>query len=116
MRQSALGIALVAVAVVGMAGLVEANATHDRLLKLSDKERHVLWTLYMREGGENCVVKEDFFQGMSKNGVASWNVRCTNGNTFSIGIDPDAGGSMKMLECSFIKFMGGGECFKKFEN
>ena len=70
--------------------------------------------LYALEGsGENCVVKENFFQGMTKDDQAIWNVRCTNGKAFMM--EPDATGSTKILECSVLKFISGVECFKKFD-
>ena len=116
MRKLVSGIALVVVAVVGMVGLVKANEAHNLLLKRSSKERNAVLTKQMKESGENCVVKENFFQGMAKDGKAFWSIRCTNGKAFLVMIEPDAVGSTTILDCGVFKLVAGGECFKKFDN
>jgi hypothetical protein len=70
--------------------------------------------------GERCKGKTAFYQGPIKNGLpipgteddAFWSVLCTDGRSFEVEVHPD--GSGQVLECSVLKAMHGGECFKKF--
>lgn len=95
-----------------------ANETHDRLSKLSTKDRNDFFTIFMRKSNEDCgIVIKSFFQGFSKtSGSAFWNVACTNKKTFVIMINNDATGSTKILECSVVKLLTKVDCFKKFSD
>jgi hypothetical protein len=73
--------------------------------------------------GERCKGKTAFYQGTIKSGPRAlpipgtendtfWSVMCTDGRSFEVEVHPD--GSGQVLECSVLKAMHGGECFKKF--
>jgi hypothetical protein len=89
-----------------------ANPIHDKLAALSEKERNDRLTYAVQD--EGCRVTRSFFQGFDKAGNAFWNVACANRKTLVIMIKNDAQGSTRVLECAFMKAMGGTECFKKF--
>jgi hypothetical protein len=101
-----------------MVHLAFANEGHERLMKLSPKERNVMLTKFMQTSGEpDCTVTESFFQG-GKNGGGTgdvfWNVRCANKKTFSIMVKDDAQGSTSILECNAMKALTHFDCFRKF--
>jgi hypothetical protein len=70
--------------------------------------------------GERCKGKTAFYQGPIKNGLpipgtendAFWSVLCMDGRSFKVEVHPD--GSGQVLECSVLKALHGGECFKNF--
>jgi hypothetical protein len=94
---------------------VWGNATHAALMKLSPTDREAMLTTFMRSSGEKCaLVTRTFFQGFDSRRNAYWNVRCSDGGAFVIQINSDAQGSTRILECSMMKLVGGGQCFKKF--
>jgi hypothetical protein len=81
--------------------------------------------------GDGCKGKTPFYQGNMKSGASSstdtrpklpvlpgtendafWSIRCYDGRSYEVEVHPD--GSGKVLECSALKAMGAGECFKKF--
>jgi hypothetical protein len=94
---------------------VWGNPTHAALMKLTPTDREAMLTRFMRSSGEKCaVVTTTFFQGFDAQKSAYWNVRCSDGGAFVIQIKNDAQGSTKILECSMMKLVGGGQCFKKF--
>ena len=104
------------------------NPAHDWLLAQSNKGQAKMLGQVV---GDGCKGKLAFFQGDmnssatnpadgrpalpvpedSKND-AIWNVKCTDGRSYSVSVHPD--GSGKVLECSAIKALHAGECFKKF--
>jgi len=71
--------------------------------------------------GERCKGKTAFYQGTIKSAPhptipgtendAFWSVLCTDGRSFEVEVHPD--GSGQVLECSVLKALHGGECFKK---
>jgi hypothetical protein len=67
--------------------------------------------------GEGCVGTSAFFMGVGDKGLgrdkAFWSVRCRNGKTFLVQINPDSAGSTGVLECSVLKAIAGTECFKR---
>ena len=80
--------------------------------------------------GNRCKGKAAFYQGTLKGPHASadprlivprvdlaendtfWSVMCADGRSFEVELHPD--GSGHVLECSVLKSMRAGECFKKF--
>jgi hypothetical protein len=96
-------------------GLACANPAHTALAKLSDVDRNALLTAWMQKSGEACDVTSSFFQGFDSLQTAYWNVRCSDGRAFVFGINNDAQGSGKILDCAVLKRLGSAaECFKKF--
>jgi hypothetical protein len=68
--------------------------------------------------GEGCSGKSTFYMGIGTSGFAKneafWSVRCQDGRTYAVETHPD--GTSSVLECSVLKTMHAGECFKKLSN
>ena len=99
---------------VAIAASVSANPAHNRLSAMTESQRKDTLTTFMRSGGESCNVTKTFYQGSAKNGDAFWNVACSNGKSWVIQINNNSTGSTRLLECSALKAINAGECFKKF--
>lgn len=65
--------------------------------------------------GAGCVGSQTFYMGLGTAGLAKddafWSVRCQNGRAYVVQAHPD--GKSTVLECSVLKDMHAGECFKK---
>jgi hypothetical protein len=88
------------------------NSANDYLLVSKPEERA------KRLGnvvGEGCVGKTTFYGGIGTKGFAKnkafWSVRCTDGRAFMVTVEPDGNG--KVLDCTVLKAIKAGECFKK---
>jgi hypothetical protein len=95
------------------------NPAHDWLLSQSSTGQ-VNMLAKMVGGGYRG--KTAFYQGNMRSGAgalpgtendAFWSIRCYDGRSYEVEVHPD--GSGKVLECSVLKAMHAGECFKKFE-
>lgn len=66
--------------------------------------------------GEGCAGTSTFFMGIGDKGFgkdeAFWSIRCRNGKTYEVEINPDSTGSNRVLECSVLKTVTGTQCFK----
>ena len=88
------------------------NGANDYLLGLSDEAR-----LKMLGGviGNKCSAKSTFYMGIGASGLAKdkgfWSVQCRDGRAFAVEANTD--GTSVVLECSLLKSMHAGECFKK---
>ena len=90
------------------------NKVHDRLLKLTPQERAATLA---RAVGHWCIGAEAFAMGLVTagpgEGNAYWSLRCADGTTWAVQIDPLA--EVTAIDCDTFKENGGGkECFKKF--
>ena len=73
------------------------NAAHAKMLNLSEEERLVLMTQFMKQSGEVCSVNKSFFQGIDpKDHTAYWSISCTNGKSYQIAISSDSKGSTRL--------------------
>ncbi|HEY7229180.1 MAG TPA: hypothetical protein VH558_02290 [Pseudolabrys sp.] len=65
--------------------------------------------------GAGCIGTQTFYMGLGTAGLAKddafWSVRCQNGRTYVVQAHPD--GKSTVLECSVLKAMHAGDCFKK---
>lgn len=103
---------LIAAAPCAVAG---PNKTNDQLLALPGSQRQALFALMLGSSGERCSsVTRTFFQGSSSNGAAFWSVSCAGGKDWQVMVNPDAGGSTKILECSMLRALNAGKCFTKY--
>jgi hypothetical protein len=94
---------------------VLANPAHNQIHAMTEAARQAFMANYLSANGEKCPsVVRTFFQGVSANGDAFWNVSCRGGKSFALTIRNDANGSVKMLDCAVLKAVGGGTCFVKF--
>ncbi|HEX3864370.1 MAG TPA: hypothetical protein VHY35_22015 [Stellaceae bacterium] len=92
----------------------EANPANERLMRETPPQRaaqlaHVV--------GHWCIGTETFPMGIAAAGPAKgnayWSVRCADGTTWAVQIDPLA--EVTAIDCDSFKARGGGkECFKKF--
>jgi len=85
------------------------NAANDHMLALPAAQQA---TALGRMVAERCVGTEAFYQGMVK-GQAFWSVRCSDGETYQIAVNPDAAGSTRVLVCGNAPPLAT-ECFKRF--
>jgi hypothetical protein len=65
--------------------------------------------------GQGCIGKDTFYMGIGASGFAKdkafWSVRCRDGRIYAVEAKPD--GTSSVLECSVLKTLNAGECFKK---
>ena len=90
------------------------NPAHDKLLKASPNERAALLASAI---GNWCIGTETFLMGVVTSGQgegnAYWSLRCADGATWAVQIDPLA--TVTAIDCEDFKKVGAGkECFKKF--
>ena len=92
----------------------DANPANEKLEKLSAPER----TAVLSRAAPNwCIGTETFLMGIETAGAAKgnayWSLRCVDGSTWAVQVDPLAG--ITVIDCDTFKEAGGGkECFKKF--
>ena len=91
------------------------NPVNDKLLKLAPAERAATLA---RAVGHWCIGTETFLMGVVTaagrgKGNAYWSLRCADGSTWAVQIDPLA--ELTAIDCDSFKANGAGkECFKKF--
>lgn len=101
------------------------NLANDYLLSVLP---NIQATTLAKVVGEGCVGKLAFYQGAADDRPqqsvdvpklpghdhdAYWNVKCTNGKSYVVQVSPTGAG--QILECSMLKAVNGGHCFKKFK-
>jgi hypothetical protein len=115
--------AVLAIAAMLLAGPLEAqpkqqsksrNPANEQLIKLSpaDRAAHLA-----RAVGNWCIGTEAFLMGVvtsgSGEGNAYWSLRCADGATWAVQVDPMA--EVTAIDCDDFKEVAPGkECFKKF--
>lgn len=90
------------------------NPASDKLEKLAPAERA---GVLARAVGNWCIGTETFLMGVvtagTGQGNAYWSLRCADGSTWAIQVDPLA--AVTAIDCDTFKGAGAGkECFKKF--
>ncbi|MGD9617389.1 MAG: hypothetical protein AB7H90_19815 [Alphaproteobacteria bacterium] len=90
------------------------NPAHDELLKLPPPERA---EKLARAISQWCIGTEAFLMGVvgagPGRGNAYWSLRCADGSTWAIQVDPRAGATA--IDCDeFAAAAPGKECFKTF--
>jgi hypothetical protein len=91
-----------------------ANPANDEMLKLAPPERAAR---FARAVGNWCIGTEAFLMGVqaggSADGNAYWSLRCVDGTSWAVQLDPLAG--VTAIDCAAFKEAAvGKECFKKF--
>jgi hypothetical protein len=91
-----------------------ANPANDKLEKLAPAERA---GVLARAAPNWCIGTETFLMGLETAGAARgnayWSLRCADGSTWALQVDPLAG--ITVIDCDTFKAAGDGkECFKKF--
>lgn len=104
-------LASLTVAAAAPAWAASGNKAHDILINMpADKQAAALG----KAVGEGCVGKTAFYMGMGEDKAATWSVRCTNGKSYAVQLNPDSTGSTSILEFPLLKAVANIECFKKF--
>jgi hypothetical protein len=100
------------------------NPANDWLLSQSAKEQAAMLGKVV---GDGCKGKTSFYMGRTEKHRNQpgqlpplsghehdtfWSIKCTDGRSYAVGVHPDGSGSV--LECSMLKAVHAGECFKKF--
>jgi hypothetical protein len=90
------------------------NPANDKLEKLAPAARA---GVLARVVGNRCIGTETFLMGVvaagTGQGNAYWSLRCADGSTWAIQVDPLA--EITAIGCDTFKDVGAGkECFKKF--
>jgi hypothetical protein len=91
-----------------------ANPANEKLEKLPPAQRAAVLA---RVVGQWCIGTETFLMGVVTTGTgqgnAYWSLRCTDGSTWALQVDPLA--EVTAIDCDTFKTAGvGKECFKKF--
>jgi hypothetical protein len=90
------------------------NPAHDAIVAVSESARAKRFTEIVHSADKSCgQVTRTFHQGMT-NGTAMWNVACSNGRSYSVSVDDDAGGSTKVLDCRILKTVAKTDCFVRY--
>jgi len=86
-----------------------ANETTDRIVALSADKRNEFWTLYLRQSSRKCdAAVRSMFQGESDDGLDSWSVACTDGESYSVGIAAGPEGATTLMSCDELVGNRGG--------
>ncbi|HLY44199.1 MAG TPA: hypothetical protein VKQ73_01365 [Stellaceae bacterium] len=90
------------------------NPANDRLVRMAPAARAAELAQAV---GHWCIGTETFLMGVSDSGRgagnAYWSLRCADGSTWAIQIDPLA--EVTAIDCDTFNAQGAGkECFKKF--
>lgn len=84
-----------------------ANEANQKLLALSERERHEALSSYVRQSGEQCDV---VVRSMLRHGVAGepafWNVGCRNKKSYWVVFAPNSGDRALVLNCEESKGFG----------
>jgi hypothetical protein len=82
-----------------------ANRAHLALLNGTEEKRALALGIAIISAGETCDrVTRTFHQGtLASDGTEFWNVGCRDGNTYSVSVKNDAGGSTKVMSCALLK-------------
>lgn len=110
LRQVAVGVG-----VWVLSAQAQANPAHDALQKMSEAQRTTALGRLLVASGERCErPSRTFFQGSHRDGSAFWSVDCGAGRAYQVMIKADKAGSTRILECSVMKALNAGECFRRF--
>jgi hypothetical protein len=88
------------------------NPSHDRLRTLARNLRNDAFT---KINHERCQVNDHEWLGLYRRDSTSfWRIDCTNGKAFMLGIEADATGSAKTVDCQVSRAIANVDCFKPF--
>jgi hypothetical protein len=88
------------------------NVAHDRLLELGASAQALVLGQIV---GEGCRGEYAFYMGMDKEANAYWSVRCANGKSYQVQIQPNATGSTSVMDCALLKAVTKLSCFVKMD-
>ena len=113
-----LALRLAALVGVGLAMTQAlANEAHDLLMRASEEQRREALADAVRSIGRPCTVgTETFFQGFGTYNEAFWNVRCSEGNAYSVALYADAAASFSVIECGVLAVRTGVECWQLLDD
>ena len=95
-------------------GAFADNPTNAKLLAQKPADRLVNFGAAIKGG---CVATKALYEGIGKSGDAKdrafWSVRCANGKSYEVMIDPDVHGSTSILSCPDLQKFAHQTCFTK---
>jgi hypothetical protein len=88
------------------------NIAHDRLLTLPASAQAYGLGVIVNEG---CIGQSAFFMGQDQQTKeAYWSVRCANGKSYEVRIEPNSTGSTDVVDCELLKAFKT-SCFVKLD-
>jgi hypothetical protein len=92
------------------------NVAHDGLVRLDPSARARMLGSIVVSSGDTCTGEDSFFMGFNRRNIqALWSVRCTNGKSYEVGIEPNATGSTRVIDCGVLKTVARVSCFVKLD-
>ena len=87
------------------------NIASDLLMKLPGAQQ----AMHLGHMVDGCDGIRAFYMGIdNKDNIASWSVGCSDGSSYSIGIENDAAGTATVLDCRALKAVADVDCFVSF--
>jgi hypothetical protein len=83
------------------------NKTSDMLIELPEAQQ----AMHLGHMVDGCDGIRAFYMGTEANNVASWSVGCSNGSSYSIGVENDDEGTTTVLDCLALKAIANIDCF-----
>jgi len=98
---------LCAVALLWFAGPLLANEANEKLMAMSEKDRHALLTEYVKGNQRDCdAVDRSMLLSNDASQVAVWSVSCRSGASYAVTIYADAQKHPFALSCGDVKDYG----------
>jgi hypothetical protein len=100
-------IIVTSVALISSGAGSPANEQNQKLLALSQPERHAALFAYVRKSGEDC---DEIIRSALRHDVAGepafWNVGCRNKKSYWVVIVPDSADLAMVADCKTDKVLG----------
>ena len=87
------------------------NGVSDQLAGLP---KYAQADLLAKVVNDNCTGTDAFFMGAAEDHQAFWSVRCTDGRSFQVAIEPNATGTTSIMNCTLLKAVADVDCFVSF--
>lgn len=98
---------LCAVALLWFAGPLLANEANEKLMAMSEKDRHALLTEYVKTNQRDCdAVDRSMLLSNDASKAALWSVSCRNGASYVVTISADAQMHPFAMNCDDVKDYG----------
>ena len=106
---------LIALAVL-VSSAAGAATVAEQIVALPEAKQKTMFARSITASGEHCPsVTRLLYQGSSSDGAGLWSVACSGGKDWQVLVKNDSVGSSKVLECSVLKAVGGGQCWQTFK-
>jgi hypothetical protein len=98
------GLLAMTILLVSAAGALASE--NDKLLAMSEDERHALFLERVRAAGPCDRVVRSMLMGVDPRGRASWSVGCADGADFHVDVRPEPGFKPFAITCEDFKAFG----------